>query len=155
MSEQKIHRNRGIVIGLGIALILLGSFGWFSVSSLYGILWRIFVEVGLDPSRHYLFRTLNMLISGYMTFSVAGVVALILGVFSDRKRVLNGLFEPSRNPLVGAVWGGGGVLAIISLQNLLYYLLVSDQIYLKFSIVEGSIGIFLIILGIIAKKRKT
>jgi hypothetical protein len=164
VSENKIHRNSGIAIGLALGIILVGFLALISVIFLYGALGNIFVEVGIDPNQQYLFGQLYMQISWYTALIVAGVAVLIAGVLFERKGVFKGLFEPTGNRLAGAFWGAGGVLAIDSLQNLFYSLLISNplyymhadsQLYLEFFIVVGSIGTLLIILGVIANKHRT
>jgi hypothetical protein len=164
VSENKIHRNSGILIGLGIGLVFAGFLALFSVIFLYGTLSNIFVDAGIDPNQQYLFGQLDWQIAGYAEIIVVGVAVLIPGILFERKGLLRGLFEPAGNRLAGSLWGAGGFLSVLSLGNLFYYMLISNplyymhvysQLYLEFFIVEGSIGIILIILGIVANRRKT
>lgn len=113
---------------------------------MYGTLSSIFEGFGVDPSSHYVFRDLNYAISTYQTIAVAGVIVLLIGVLLEMKPGFSG---SSGNRLAGALWGGGGALALLSLQNLFLYMRISEFLYLEFFITIGSIGVLLLVLGTI------
>jgi hypothetical protein len=92
VSERRVAWTSGIAIGLAIALILLGLFGWSNAAYMYATLGSIFEGFGLEPRRHYVFRDLDWLISGYQAITVAGVVVLLLGVLFERQPGLWGVF---------------------------------------------------------------
>jgi hypothetical protein len=85
---------------------------------------------------------------------VAGVTVLLIGVLLERKPGLWGFSGSSGNRLAGALWGGGGALALLSLQNLFLYMRISEFLYLESFVTIGSIGVLLLILGTIAYFRK-
>jgi hypothetical protein len=63
VSERRAGRNNGIAIGLAIAFIITGLFGWFDATYMYSTLSSIFEGFGVDPSSHYVFRDLNYAIA--------------------------------------------------------------------------------------------
>ena len=151
MSERRAGRNNGIAIGLAIGFIISGLFGWFNSAYMYGTLSSIFEGFGVNPSGHYVFRDLNYAISTYQTIAVAGAIVLLIGVLLEMKPGFSG---SSGNRLAGALWGGGGALALLSLQNLFLYMRISEFLYLEFFVAEGSIGVLLLVVGMIAYLRK-
>ena len=155
--EIKLQRNIGIVIGLGIALVLVGFLGWLSVSQTYGTLENFFIASGYDPTEYYLFKDLTNLIAIYLTFIATGTVALFLGVLSLKSFKVRNLFVAGRpNARLGnGLIGGGGALVFGSLRSFFVYVLSSDFFELKFFIVMFSVGVLLIAFGILALRRKS
>ena len=81
MSERKTHLAKGILIGMGVMIILLGFLGWFMANSFFERLSNIFSECGIDINQHYLIRRLNRPMYTYVFLIVIGLVSLLVGVF--------------------------------------------------------------------------
>jgi hypothetical protein len=155
VSERKAGRKNGIAIGLAIGAILLGLLGWSNAALMYGTLYPIFEDSGLDPSSHFVFRNLNLLISSYQAITVIGAALLVLGILFEWKPGLWGFSgDDTRNRWASGMLGGGGALAGISLMYLFYYLRAMDYLYLQFFVTCASIGLILIVLGIVLYRRK-
>jgi len=160
MLERRRQLNNGvgigIIIGLGIALILVGFLGWFSVSYTYGILKGFFLASGYDPSSYYLFKDLTEQIAIHLTLMVIGAVALLWGALILKNRAVRELFS-SRGPhfrLGNGLIGGGGALALGSMRFLFLYILASDYLQLEFFIAYFLVGVFLLACGILTLRRK-
>lgn len=156
IPERKLQLNNGIVIGLGIAFVLIGFLGWFSVSYTYGTLERFFLANGYDPNSYYLFSDLADFIATYLMLMVIGAVTLLWGVLLLKSRAVRGLFY-SMGPhfrLGNGLIGVGVALAFSSMRPLFLYILSSDYLQLKFSIVFFLVGVFLLACGILALRRK-
>lgn len=127
ISDRTLQLNRGIIIGLGAGLILVGFLGWLSVNNTYETLKNFFSAGGLDPS-YYLFNRLIDQMTIYLSLMSAGVYALLLGALILKSRAAKRLFS-SKGPhyrLGGGLMGGGGALTLISTHNLFVYILTSD-----------------------------
>ncbi len=85
MSERKTHLAKGILIGMGVMMILLGFLGWFMANYLFERLSYIFSECGIDINRHYLIKELSQLMYTYVFLVVIGLVSLLIGVFGVLK----------------------------------------------------------------------
>jgi hypothetical protein len=156
MPERRLQLNNGIVIGLGIALVLIGFLGWFSVSYTYGTMKNFFLANGYDPNSHYLFKDLTDQIAIYLTLMVTGVVALLWGALMLKSRAFKELFS-SMGPhfrLGNGLIGGGYALAFSSMHFLFLYILASDYLQLEFFIAFFLVGVFLLACGILALRRK-
>lgn len=156
MPERGLQLNNGIIIGLGIALVLIGFLGWLSVSYIYGTLKNFFLANGYDPNSYYLFKDLTNQIAIYLTLMVTGVVALLWGALMLKSRAVKELFS-SRGPharLGSGLIGGGGALAFSSMHFLFLYILASDYLQLEFFIAFFLVGVFLMACGILALRCK-
>jgi hypothetical protein len=156
VPELRLQLNGGIAIGLGIALILIGFLGWFSVSYTYGTLKNFFLVNGYDPNSYYLFRDLTNQIAVYLTLMLIGAISLLWGALMLKNRATQELFS-SKGPharLGNGLIGGGGALALGSMRFLFLYSLASDYLQLEFFIVLFPVGALLLACGIFALKRK-
>jgi hypothetical protein len=156
MFERRFQLNAGIAIGLGIALILIGFLGWFSVSYTYEKLENFFLASGYDPNSYYLFKDLTEWIAIYLALMVTGAVTLLWSALILKSRAVRELFS-SMGPhfrLGNGLIGGGGALAFISTRFLFLYILASDYLQLEFFIASFLVGIFLLACGILALRLK-
>jgi hypothetical protein len=156
IPESKVQLTIGITLGLGIALVLAGFLGWFSISYTYDALKRFFLFSGYDPNSYYLFRDLTDLIATYLTLMVTGAVALLFGALALKIRAVKELFS-IRGPhssLAGGLMGGGGALVFSSTRFLFVYILASDYLQLELFIASFLIGAFLVACGILALKSR-
>jgi len=109
----------------------------------------------VDPLGYFP-RTLRdaRLASDFLEMVSVGSFSLILGLLILIKRPVNSLDLKSPNTnLVGALGGGGGALALISLQNLFYFLFSQDYFGLELFGIEVSIGLFLALLAAAVNRR--
>ncbi len=156
IPERRLQLSNGILIGLGIALILIGSLGWFSVSYTYETLKKFFLANGYDLNSYYLFSELTNLIAIHLALMVTGAVALLWGALLLKSRAARELFS-SKGPharLGSYLIGGGEALALSSMQPLFLYIISSDHLQLKFFIAFFLVGVFLSACGILALRRK-
>jgi len=156
IPEPKIQLNNGIVIGLGLALVLIGFFGLFTVNYTYETLKNFFLASGYDSSSYYLFRDLTDQIAVYLTFTMVGAVALLWAGLVLKSRAVKELVY-HRGPhfqLGGGLIGGGGALAGSSMHFLFLYILASDYLQLELFTVLFPVGVFLLACGILALRRK-
>jgi hypothetical protein len=156
IPEPKIQLSIGILIGLGIALILIGSFGSVAVNYTYGTLKNFLLASGYDPNSYYLFRDLTGQIAIYLTLTAIGAVALLWCALILKSRAVKELLN-SRGPhykLGSGLIGGGGAIALSSMHSLFLYILASDYLDLEFFSVLFPVGVFLLACGILALRRK-
>jgi len=156
MPERRLQLNNGIIIGLGIALILIGFLGWLSVSYTYGRLKDFFLANGYDPNSYYLFKDLTDQIAIYLTLMLTGGVASLWGALILKNRATRELFS-SKGPHVrlgNGLIGGGGALALSSMHYLFLYILASDYLQLEIFIAFFLVGVFLLACGILALRHK-
>jgi hypothetical protein len=156
MPERRLQLNTGIVIGLGIALVLIGFLGWLSVSYIYETLKNFFLANGYDPNSYYLFKDLTNQIAIYLTLMVTGVVALLWSALMLKSRAVRELFSSMglHARLGNGLIGGGGALAFSSMRFFFLYILASDYLQLEFFIAFFLVGVFLLACGILALRRK-
>jgi len=83
MSKSKTHLAQGILIGMGIMIILLGFFGWFTGNYLFSTLSSVLEQCGIDIDRHFIFNDLNRLMYTHVFFVAIGIVSLLVGVISE------------------------------------------------------------------------
>ena len=88
MSERKTHLAKGILIGMGVMMILLGFLGWFMANYFFERLSYVFSDFGIDINRHYLIKELSQLMYTYVFLVVIGLVSLLIGVFGVFKEKL-------------------------------------------------------------------
>jgi len=81
MSERKTHLAIGMLIGIGVMLIILGFFGWFTTNWVREDLSYIFSGFGIDITQNYLIERLVRLMGTYVVFVVMGIASLLIGVF--------------------------------------------------------------------------
>jgi hypothetical protein len=156
MPESRRQLSNGIVIGLGIGLVLLGSLGWLYVNYTYGTLKNFFLANGYDPSGYYLFRDLIDQIAVYLMLMVTGGVVLLWGALMSKSRAFREFFS-SMGPharLGNGLAGAGGALALVSMRSLFLYILASDYLELEFFIAYFLAGVFLLACGILTLRRK-
>jgi hypothetical protein len=84
MLKIKGDLGCGILIGMGVVLIILGSFGWFVANYISGTLEYILSECGIDTSRHYIFSELNHLMHTDAFLIVIGIVSLTMSAVYRR-----------------------------------------------------------------------
>ncbi len=153
IPERRLQFGKGIVIGLGLSLTLIGLFGWLSTSRTYETLKNIFLASGIDPNSYYLFIDLIDVIALYLMLMTTGMVALILGFMPKLPRIFYTQGPHAR--LGNGLIGGGGALAFFSLRSFFVYMLSSDFFELEFFTAMFSVGILLIVFGILALRRKS
>jgi hypothetical protein len=127
----------GFLIGIGVVFVAIGLAGWTSFG--------------------YSYITLRdaWLASDFLGMVSVGFFSLIIGLLLLIRRPVNFLNLKSPNAsLVGALGGGGGALALISLQNLFYFLLSQDYFGLELFAAEVSIGLFLVFLAAAVNRRR-
>jgi hypothetical protein len=155
MLDRRSQLSTGIIIGLGIALILVGFLGWLSTSQTYGTLNNFFLAGGLDPS-YYLFKDLIRLMAIYLTFMSTGAVALLWGGLMLKSPAVRRLFS-SQGPharLGNGLIGGGGASALGAMRNLFVYIFTSDYLELQLFFAFFLTGIILMACGILVLRRK-
>jgi len=155
MLDRRSQLGTGMIIGLGIALILVGFLGWLSTSQTYGTLNNFFLAGGLDPS-YYLFKDLIGLMAIYLTFMSTGAVALLWGGLMLKSSAVRRLFS-SQSPharLGNGLIGGGGALAFGSMRNLFVYILTSDYFELQLFFTFFLVGVCLLACGVLVLRRK-
>jgi hypothetical protein len=154
IPERKLQLGKGIVIGLGIALTLIGLLGWLSASRTYETLKNFFFASGIDPNSYYLFNDLIDLIAIYLTLMTTGIVALILGGFMPKPPRIFYSQGPHAHLGNGLIGGGGG-LAFFSLRSFFVYILSLEFFELQSFMVMFSVGVLLIVFGILVLRRKS
>lgn len=134
--KPKDRSGRGLLIGIGVASVSIGLAGW--------------TPFGYSPG------TLRdaRLASDFLKMVSVGFFNLIVGLLILIKLPVNFLDLKSPNTnLVGALGGSGGALALISLQNLFYFLFSQDYFGLELFGIEVSIGLFLVLLAAVVNRR--
>jgi hypothetical protein len=138
MSRPKIALIMGVLMGIGIGAVAIGLNQWASIA--------------------YSYRTLRdeRLASLYLDLVSIGVFSLIMGLLAIKYPYPFGLLN-SKSPnakLVGGLIGGGGTIALLSLQNLFYFLPSQDYFSLELFAAEVSIGLFLVLLAAAVNRRR-
>jgi hypothetical protein len=126
----------GVLLGIGVGAVAIGLDQWASMG--------------------YSYRTHGdaRLASISLDLVSIGFFSLIMGLLAIRFPLG---FLNSRSPnakLVGALIGGGGTIALLSLQNLFYFLLSQDYFSLELIAAEISIGLFLLLLAAVVYRRR-
>lgn len=153
--ENKFQRNGGIVIGMGIGLLLIGSVGALIASQTYSDVKTFFSYTGIDAN-NYLYRHLIDQITIYLTITVAGAVAVFWGGIALRSKTFREI-SLNKRPHVrlgNALIGGGGALALYSVRSLFSYILTSRYIELELFIPMFIIGIVTVGCGFLAWRSK-
>ena len=152
--ENKFQRNGGIVIGMGIGLLLIGSVGALIASQTYSEVKTFFSYTGVNTN-NYLYRHLIDQITIYLTIIVAGAVATIWGGIILRSQTARDMTLNKRPHarLANGLMGGGGTLALWSTRSLFSYLLTSEYIELELFIPMFIIGVVLVGCGILASRQ--
>jgi hypothetical protein len=156
IHNRRLQLNTGLIIGLGIALTLIGFLGWLSSNYTYETLKSFFLVSGLDPNGYYLFNDLIDQIAIYLMLMSTGAVALLWGGLMIKSHAVRRLFS-SQGPharLGNGLIGGGGALALGSTRSLFLYFLTSDYFELQFFFAFFLVGAFLLACGILALRRK-
>jgi hypothetical protein len=81
MSERKTRLAKGILIGMGVMLIILGFLGWFTTNYLFERLSHVFSGFAIGINWNYLIKELSRLMDTYVGLVVTGLVSLLIGVF--------------------------------------------------------------------------
>jgi len=154
--DRRMQLSNGMVLGLGIALILVGFLGWSSVNNTYRTLENFFLAGGLDTN-YYLFRDLINQMAVYLTLMSCGACALRLGALTLRSRAVRRLFyrKGPHYRLGGGLMGGGGALALSSMHFLFKHILTSDYFELQLFFVFFTVGAVLWSCGFFASSRGT
>ena len=149
--DRRMQLSHGLALGLGIALILVGFAGWFSVNDTYTKLTKFFVAGGLDLN-YYLFRDLINQMAFYLTLMSIGAFTLLLGTLAMKNRTAKRLFFP-KGPNYRLV-GGLMALALGSLQFLFKYLLLaSNSFELQLFLIFFTVGTVVWICGVLVSHR--
>jgi hypothetical protein len=155
MLENKFQRNGGILIGIGIGVLLIGTLGALVSLQTYSEV-RTFLNYGVAETNNYVLNDLISSISIYLTIIVAGAAAIFWGGLLLRSNVAREITLNKRphGSLGNGLLSAGGGLAIYSTHSLFAYILTSDQIQLELFIPLFAIGTFLVACGILAYWRK-
>jgi hypothetical protein len=155
LLENKFQRNGGIVIGMGIGLLLIGSAGALIASQTYSEVQRFLSYTGVETN-NYLLRDLIDQITIYLTITVAGAVAIFWGGLILRSQIARDmtLNKRPRARLGHGLIGGGGTLALYSVRSLFSYILTSRYIELELFIPMFIIGIVTVGCGVLALRNK-
>ncbi|MDH5770032.1 MAG: hypothetical protein OEZ25_01920 [Candidatus Bathyarchaeota archaeon] len=86
MSERKTQFAKGILIGMGVMLIILGLLGWLTANYFRWLLSDIYSGFGIDITQNYLIERISQLMCIQMGLVVAGLVSLLSGVFGVGKK---------------------------------------------------------------------
>jgi hypothetical protein len=149
--EPRLQLSKGIVIGLGLALVLIGFAGYLYASRTYETLKDFFIESGLDTN-YYLFNDLVNEMAAFLALTTAGAIALVLGgIMLKRRRSSR---QGPHDHAAGGLIGGGGALALGSLQPFFRYILTSDFFMLELSAGLLLAGLIVIVSGVWAWTRK-
>ena len=154
LLENKFQRNGGIVIGMGIGLLLIGSVGALIASQTYSDVKTFFTYTGIDAN-NYLYRHLIDQITIYLTIIVAGAAAVVWGGIILRSQTARDMTLNKRPHarLANGLMGGGGTLTLWSTRSLFSYLLTSKYIELELFIPMFIIGAVLVGCGILASRQ--
>ncbi|MDH5448891.1 MAG: hypothetical protein OEY24_04215 [Candidatus Bathyarchaeota archaeon] len=82
--DEKV--GNGIIVGMGIACVLLGFLSWIYANTLFGRLSYVFGFLGIDTS-HYIFADLSRIIQTSTGIIVTGLVFLLFGSLGIKKKV--------------------------------------------------------------------
>lgn len=155
MLESKFQRDGGIVIGLGMGLLLIGTVGALIASQTYGEV-RTFLSYDGVSANNYVLNDLIQQITIYLTIIVAGAVAVFwggLGLKSKTFREMS-LNKTMHARLGNGLIGGGGAMALFSIRSLFSYILTSRFIELELFIPMFIIGAVLVGIGFLALRSK-
>ncbi len=88
MSERRFHVINGAFIGIGMMMIFLGAFGWFSANYTIGALIPIFQGYGADVYQNppYIFSKLSSLEADYMLTVAAGIFITLVGAIQELRK---------------------------------------------------------------------
>jgi len=83
MSARKTHLANGVLIGMGVMIVLLAFWGWFTDNYLFNTLSSVLEQCGIGINRHFIFNDLNRLMYTHVFFIAIGFVSLLAGVISE------------------------------------------------------------------------
>jgi hypothetical protein len=155
LLENKFQRNGGIIIGIGLGLLLIGSAGALIANQTYSEA-RTFLSYGGVETNNYLLNDMIMQIAIYLTITTTGAIAALWGLIllrSNTARELTLNIRPHAR-LSGGLIGGGGALAFGAVRFLFMFLLTSDQIQIQLFIPTFAVGILLMSCGILVLRKR-
>ena len=82
MREREVL---GFSIGMGMMLVVLGTFGWIQANYVLDRVRYNFELTGIDATNHYLIADLNRLVWSYGWLTVIGISSLLLSGYIWRK----------------------------------------------------------------------
>jgi hypothetical protein len=160
LLENKYQRNGGIVIGLGLGLLMIGSLGALVSYQTYGEVARVLGTVGIAAD-NYALRHMLDLTAVYLTIMMGGVFGVGFGALALRSRLFREIeADKDKRPhyrLGSALIGGGGALTLLSFRNLFSYLLAIHDpsiINLQLFGVFFAVGVSLFTSGLLSWRRK-
>ena len=164
ISEKKYQRNIGMVVGIGLGLLLIGSAGALIAYINYNDLLNLLNsnEINLNHVSNTLFRNLLDQIALYSTLAVLGIAAIIAGILGLKSKFFREIWLNKR-PYVqegNFLAGIGASFVMLSFSNLLQYLLylkilasTHNYINLNLSVIFVGIGACLIFAGVLTWSR--
>lgn len=161
LLENKFQRESGIIIGIGVGFLMIGSLGTLVSHQTYSGAARFLTSNGVDINNYFM-RDMLELTAIYLTVIVWGVLAVVIGLLALRSQFFRDI-TLNKGPywrLGGGLVGAGGALALGSFRNLFNYLLAThpspriNALELQFFVTFFLVGIILMILGFLAWRKK-
>jgi hypothetical protein len=163
MSDKKYQRNIGMVIGLALGMLIIGSAGALFSYTNYNTLLNLLNSNGINPNHlpNTVFRDLLDQTSLYLMFVVLSISAIVWAVLGLKNKFFREIWLNNRPYVMeGNILANiGALLVIISFGTIFRYLLYSNNALIRNSItlwipvVSIYIGVCLIIAGIAAWSR--
>jgi hypothetical protein len=160
LLENKFQRNGGIIIGMGVGLLMIGSIGASFSYQTYSQVARFLTSNGEDIN-NYVLRDMLELTAIYLTIIIMGIYAVVFGLLALRSQFFREitLNKGPYSRLGGGLIGGGGALFLGSFRNLFTYLLAIrdpriNNLELQLFAIFFLVGAFLMISGFLAWRKK-
>jgi hypothetical protein len=163
MSDKKYQQNIGMVIGLGIGILIVGSAGALFAYINYNDLLNLLNSNGINPNHlpNTVFRDLLDQISVYLLLVVLSIVAILWGILGLKNKFFREIWLNNRPYVMegNILANSGAILVLFSFGIIFRYLLYSNNALIHNSINLWLPGVFiyigacLIVAGIAAWSR--